>query len=146
MDMTQDQLARLLDFGYTEVEARFLYLVATHSGYFTVRQFLDFAKAKSGKRNARLVEKLFGLGHASAQQDTRRSRVYHLWSRQLYSTIGKDFLRNRLEPELAHIKTTLLPLGFLLRHPKRNHFSTRRATRPDFVERVSVSANSFPRT
>src|SRR5260370_6993850 len=99
MDMTQDQLARLLDFGYTEVEARFLYLVATHSGYFTVRQFLDFAKAKSGKRNARLAEKLFGLGHASAQQYARRSRVYHLWSRQLYSAIGKDYLRN--PPQLS---------------------------------------------
>jgi hypothetical protein len=48
------------------VEARFLYLVATHSGYFTVRQFLEFAKAKSGKRNARLVEKLFALGHVSS--------------------------------------------------------------------------------
>src|SRR5260370_24940709 len=124
MDMTQDPLARLLDFGYTEVEARFLYLVATHSGYFTVRQFLDFAKAKSGKRNARFVEKLFGLGHASAQQYTRRSRVYHLWSRQLYSAIGKDFLRNRREHELAHIKTRLLLLYFILPHPNKHYFST----------------------
>src|SRR5260370_13836500 len=122
MDMTQDQLARLLDFGYTEVEARFLYLVATHSGYFTVRQFLDFAKAKSGKRNARLVEKLFGLGHASAQQYTRRSRVYHLWSRQLYSAIGKDFLRNRREHELPHIKTILLTLHFILPPPHKDYF------------------------
>src|SRR6059058_2553354 len=52
MNIAEDQLARLRNFGYTEAEARFLYLVATHSGYFTVRQFLDFAKAKSGKRNA----------------------------------------------------------------------------------------------
>src|SRR5216683_1242203 len=59
--MPRDQLAKLLIFGYTDAEARFLYLVATHSGYFTVRQFLDFAQAKSGKRNARLVEKLFSL-------------------------------------------------------------------------------------
>src|SRR5207245_10053685 len=100
MSIREDQLARVIDFGYTEVEARFLYLVATHSGYFTVRQFLDFARAKSGKRNASLVEKLFGLGHASAQQYTRRSRVYHLCSRQLYSAIGKDHLRKRRDDEL----------------------------------------------
>src|SRR5438132_13562346 len=117
MNIAEDQLVKLRNFGYTEVEARFLYLVATHSGYFTVRQFLDFAKAKSGKRNARLVEKLFSLGHASAQRYTRRSLVYHLCSRQLYSAIGKDYLRNRREQELAHIQTRLLALDFHLRPP-----------------------------
>jgi hypothetical protein len=59
MTIHESQLANLRTFGYTEVEARFLYLVATHSGYFTVKQFLDFASAKSGKRNARLVQKTF---------------------------------------------------------------------------------------
>jgi hypothetical protein len=38
-------------FGYTEEEARFLYLVATHSGYFTCQQFLQFIKMKPGKRS-----------------------------------------------------------------------------------------------
>lgn len=59
MSIHESQLAGLRAFGYTEAEARFLYLVAAHSGYFTVRQFLDFAHARSGKRNARFVEKLF---------------------------------------------------------------------------------------
>ena len=30
-------------FGYTEDEARFLYIVATHSGYFTCQQFSDLS-------------------------------------------------------------------------------------------------------
>lgn len=34
-----------MDFGYTEAEARFLYIVATHSGYFTLRQYLGFTGA-----------------------------------------------------------------------------------------------------
>jgi len=38
-------------FGYTEDEARFLYLVATHSGYFTCQQFVRFIHAKPGKRS-----------------------------------------------------------------------------------------------
>ena len=42
MSIHESQLAGLRAFGYTEAEARFLYLVAAHSGYFTVRQFLDF--------------------------------------------------------------------------------------------------------
>ncbi len=143
MSIREDQLARVLDFGYTEVEARFLYLVATHSGYFTVRQFLDFAKAKSGKRNARLVEKLFSLGRASAQRYTRRSLVYHLCSRQLYAAIGKDYLRNRRDHELAHIKTRLLALDFILAHPKEDYFETAEAKRRYFVERFKVSESLF---
>ncbi len=80
MNSHESQLANPRAFGYTEAEARFLRLVATHSGYFTVRQFLDFSRARSGKRNARFVEKLFVLGHASAQRYMRRSLVYHLRS------------------------------------------------------------------
>ncbi len=146
MSIREDQLARVLDFGYTEVEARFLYLVATHSGYFTVRQFLDFAKAKSGKRNARLVEKLFSLGHASAQRYTRRSLVYHLCSRQLYAAIGKDYLRNRRDHELAHIKTRLLAFDFILAHPKEDYFETAEAKRRYFVERFKLSESLFSRS
>src|SRR5947209_12687459 len=143
MNIAEDQLAKLRNFGYTEVEARFLYLVATHSGYFTVRQFLDFARAKSGKRNARLVERLFGLGHASAQRYTRRSLVYHLCSRQLYSAIGKDYLRNRREHELTHIKTRLLALDFILAYPKEDYFETAEAKRRYCVERFKVSEGLF---
>ncbi len=146
MSIREDQLARLLDFGYTEVEARFLYLVATHSGYFTVRQFLDFAHAKSGKRNARLVEKLFSLGHASAQRYARRSLVYHLCSRHLYSAIGKDHLRNRREHELTHIKTRLLALDFILAHPKEDYFETSEAKRRYFIQRFQVSESLFSRS
>ena len=35
-------LKALQALGYSELEARFLYIVATHSGYFVARQFLAF--------------------------------------------------------------------------------------------------------
>jgi hypothetical protein len=146
MTLRDDQLADLRIFGYTEVEARFLHLVATHSGYFTVRQFLDFAKAKSGKRNARLVEKLFALGHASAQRYTRRSLVYQLRSRQIYAAIGKDYLRNRREHELGHIKTRLLALDFILANPKNGYFETAEEKRRYFIERFKVEESLFSPT
>src|SRR6266705_4774466 len=92
MSIPEDKIAKLCDFGYTEVEARFLYLVAMHSGYFTVRQFLNFAHAKSGKRNARLVENLFSLDHASARRYTRRSLVFQVRSRRIHAAIGKNHL------------------------------------------------------
>ena len=49
-------------FGYTEDEARFLYLVATHSGYFTCQQFVRFINGKPGKRSLTFVRKLVEQG------------------------------------------------------------------------------------
>ena len=40
MNIPQRQIEGLTAFGYNVSEARFLYLVAMHSGYFTARQFL----------------------------------------------------------------------------------------------------------
>jgi len=143
MAIAPDQLVTLRSFGYTEVEARFLRLVATHSGYFTVKQFLDFASAKSGKRNARLVQKLFGLGHASAQRYRRRSMVYHLHSRPVYDAIGKPDLRNRRGHELDYIKARLMALDYILANPEDDYFETAEATRKYFIERFHVPESLF---
>jgi hypothetical protein len=146
MTIPEDKLAGLRAFGYTEVEARFLYLAATHSGYFTLRQFLDFARAKSGKRSARLVQKLFALGHASARRYTRRSLVFQLRSRQIYAAIGKNHLRNRREHELTHIKTRLLTLDFILAHPEESYFETAEEKRRYFIERFHMRESLFSQT
>ena len=146
MSVYESQLANLSAFGYTEAEARFLYLVAAHSGYFTVRQFLDFCHARSGKRNARFVEKLFRLGHATAQRYTRRSLVYHLCSRRIYEAIGKAHLRNRREHELDYIKTRLLALDFILANPEDRYFETAEEKRGYLVERFKLSESSFSRS
>jgi hypothetical protein len=143
MSIQESQLVHLRAFGYTEVEARFLYLAATHSGYFTVRQFLDFARAKSGKRNARLVEKLFALGHVSAQRYQRGSLVYHLHSRPIYDAICKSELRNRRGHELGHIKARLLALDYILAYPEDDYFETAEAKREYFVRRFKLSENLF---
>jgi hypothetical protein len=143
MAISPAQLAPLRSFGYTEVESRFLYLVATHSGYFTVRQFLDFAHAKSGKRNAHLVEKLFSQGHATAQRYQRRSCVYHLHSRALYDAIGKGGLRNRRNHEIRHIRARLLALDYILAHPEDDYFETADAKWRYFVEALRVPEGIF---
>jgi hypothetical protein len=108
-----------------------------------VLQFLDFAHARSGKRNARLVEKLFVLGHASAQRYTRRSLVYHLRSRQIYEAIGKTHLRNRREHELDYIKARLLALGFTLANPEDRYFDTAEQKRRYLIERFKLDKNLF---
>src|SRR5260370_39555956 len=64
MNITPTHLEALKAFGYTEVEAQFLYLVATHSGYFTPRQFLAFTGAHWGKRTTTFWRKLQSQKHA----------------------------------------------------------------------------------
>jgi hypothetical protein len=143
MAFSADQLAPLRSFGYTEAESRFLYVVATHSGYFTVRQFLDFAHAKSGKRNAHLIEKLFSQGHATAQRYRRRSCIYHLHSRALYDAIGKGELRNRRNHEIRHIRARLLALEYVLAHPENDYFETAEAKWRYLVETLKVPHHVF---
>ena len=50
--------------GYSESEARFLYIVATHSGYFVTRQFLAFACGHWRKRTTTFWSKLQAKKHA----------------------------------------------------------------------------------
>lgn len=67
MNIATTHLETLKAFGYTEVEAQFLYLVATHSGYFTARQFLAFAGAHWGKRTTTFWRKLQSQKHARTE-------------------------------------------------------------------------------
>src|SRR5690348_2649743 len=143
MPIQPDQLATLRSFGYTEVESHFLHLVATHSGYFTVRQFLEFANAKSCKRNAHLIEKLFSQGHATAQRYRRRSCVYHLHSRTLYDAIGKGELRNRRNHEIGHIWARLLALDYVLAHPENEYFETAEAKWRYLIKALKVPDDIF---
>jgi hypothetical protein len=78
MNIAQAHLEALKALGYKEVEARFLYLVATHSGYFTARQFLMFAGAHWGKRTTTFWNKLHGLRHARTESFLKGGVVHHL--------------------------------------------------------------------
>ena len=143
MNIPESKVANLQAFGYTEPEARFLYIAATYSGYFTMWQFLDFVEGASGKRSARFTEKLFALGHASAQRYLRRSLVYHLDSRHIYRAIGKERLRHRREHELDHIKTRLLVLDFILAHPEYDYFEGSQDKCRYLIEELKLDAGLF---
>ncbi len=146
MHIPESQLTNLRVFGYTEVEARFLYIAGTHSGYFTVRQFLSLAKASYGKRSARFVEKLLSLDHASVQRYRRNGHLYHLDCRQIYAAIGKDYLSRRRKHELRYIRTRLLALDFILAHAEENYFETADDKRRYFVEGRKVDPQLFSST
>src|SRR5260221_813611 len=50
MELRKSSIENLRSLVYTQDEARFLYIVAMHSGYFSARQYLTFTRAKSGRK------------------------------------------------------------------------------------------------
>ena len=94
MKITDEHIRAIQSLGYTLDEARFLYIVATHSGYFVPRQFLAFAGAHWGKRSQRFTEKLESRGHATWREYQDMGGVYHLFSKTLYRRIDRENLRN----------------------------------------------------
>jgi len=122
MNIKDEYLDALKGLGYTETEARFLYIVATRSGYFTAQQYLDFAAVRRGYRSDALARKLLSKKHASTEIYRKNARVYHLFSRRVYSAIGRENIRNRRNHEFQFIKTRLLVLDFILANQRHHYF------------------------
>jgi len=124
MNIPERQIEALTAFGYTVSEARFLYIVAMHSGYFTARQFLAFVDAKRGYRTHSLTQKLITQGHATMREYRRNGCIYHLYSRKLYAQLGYENLRNRRRHRLEAIQTRLLGLDFILANQGYQYLET----------------------
>jgi hypothetical protein len=114
MNIAPAHLDALKALGYCEAETRFLYIVATHSGYFTARQFLAFTGAHWGKRTTTFWSKLETKRHARMECFPKSGVVYHLFARRLYRQIEKENLRNRREHEFDFIKRRIAILDFVL--------------------------------
>src|SRR5947209_19658217 len=103
MNVKQRHLDALQALGYAETEARFLYHVATHSGYFVARQFLAFTCGHWGKRTTTFWGKLHTKKHAGTEYFPKSGKVYHVFSRSLYRQIAGENLRYRREHEIEYI-------------------------------------------
>jgi hypothetical protein len=111
-------------YGYTPTQARFLYLVATHSGYFTQQQFFRFAGVQRGGMGTRLIQKALQHGHIRTARLARHTLIYNLFSRPFYESINKENLRNRRHLSDELIRTRLLILDFVLAHPDHDYLET----------------------
>ncbi len=110
--------------GYTEKEARFLYLVATHSGYFVARQFLAFAGLQSGQRMTHFSNKTQSKKHTRSHQMPGHGTVYHLFSRKVYHQIGPENLSNHRQHEIEYIDARIAMLDFVLENPGFSYLET----------------------
>lgn len=144
MNVPQNHVARLMDFGYTEAEAGFLYIVATHSGYFTLRQYLRFTEAHRGKRSSVFARKLLNNGHAAVRDYMGYGSIYHLFSRTLYGEIEKGNLRNRRAHSFEFIRTRLVLLDFVLMHRDVQYLESEQDKLNFFCETLRIAKEFLP--
>jgi hypothetical protein len=144
MKILEQHIAALQALGYTEIEARFLYIVATHSGYFTLHQFLSFTGVQWGKRSTKFGVKLEGRGHACWREYPDTGRVYHLFSKPLYAQIDKENLRNRRRHSREFVLTRLLLLDFILQNQQHDYLETEHAKVHYFCEQLGLPKRILP--
>src|SRR5215470_2354427 len=144
MTFPESSIENLLTLGYTEDEARFLYIVATHSSYFSARQYLQFSGAKSGEKSMALTQKLLGKGHATAKLLFRNGRVYHLHSRLIYRALGRQNIRDRRQHSVEHMRTKLAILDFVMAHLDYRYLETEAEKVRYFCSELGVSKGILP--
>jgi hypothetical protein len=144
MNIEPKHLDALQSLGYTEPEARFLYIVATHSGYFVARQFLAFHGAHWGKRAAVFWSKLERQKHARIERFPKSGAIYHLFSRRLYRQIDEENVRNRRAHELDFVKRRIAMLDFVLANQQYDYLETEQQKVAHFRERLGVHPGCLP--
>lgn len=144
MNIAQERLDSLVRLGYTPEEARFIYIAATHSGYFTHRQFLDFSGTKPGKRSQKFLTKLLTKKHATFHAYPSGGRVYHVFARKVFGAMGRDDLRTRRRHQLDYIKTRLVALDFVLGNLDCEYLETEAEKVPFFESTMNVSRSLLP--
>jgi len=144
MNFPTNHIERIKEFGYTESEARFLYIVAVHSGYFTLGQFRNFTGTAYGKRPTSFAEKVLKRGHATIRDYMRRGSIFHLFSRTLYGQIDKDNLRNRKRHSFDFMRSRLVLLDFILANQDLKYFETEQDKVRFFCDELGVPRDSLP--
>ena len=144
MNIAPRHVGNLVRLGYTAEEARFIYIAATHSGYFTHRQFRDFSGIKPGKHSQKFLTKLLSQKHATYHRYPSGGRVYHIFARKVFRAIDRDDLRTRRRHQLDYIKTRLVTLDFVLRNLDCEYLETEAEKVPFFETRLKVSRSLLP--
>jgi hypothetical protein len=144
MTISGEQLAAVQSLGYTPEEARFLSIVATHSGYFVMRQFTAFAQAQPAKRSDPFAKKLKSRGHAGWREYPRLGGVYRLSSKTLYRVLDKESLSSNRRHSTDFIHTRLVALDFVLPNQSHRYLETESEKIAYFSEQRGVPRDALP--
>jgi len=144
MKISCEHIRAIRSLGYTEDEAKFLYIVANHSGYFVPRQFIAFTGASWGKRSQLFTDKLESRGHVTWREYQDMGGVYHLFSKTLYRQIDRENLRNRRRHSTEFIRTRLLLLDFVLANQAYDYFETEHDKVRFFCDELAIPRKALP--
>lgn len=97
-----------------------------------------------GKRATAFWHKLYTKKHARTEYFPLNGKVYHVFSRRLYSQIGRENLRNRREHEFEYIQKRIGILDFVLSHPECQYLETEPEKVSHFCNQLKVSTHFLP--
>ena len=108
---TAERVQAVVEFGFTERQARFLVFVMRHAGVCVPRQYARFAGVAYGAKCNAFFDKLVRRGYARPSDCIHnRARLYHVHHKPLYHVIGEATSRYRrsVSPRLAIERVMLL--------------------------------------
>lgn len=144
MNFSHTQIGNLRKVGYTEREARFLYIVALHSGYFIQTQLCPFLAGKSGRATRSFTSRLLSRKHARERKYQNNASVYHLAHRRIYQAVERENLRNRRSHSFEFMKTRLAILDFILSHLEYDYFEGETEKVQYFEQRFQIRPQEMP--
>lgn len=144
MKFPTEHIEALQSFGYTQREARFLYIVAIHSGYFTQRHYTEFGPKKTGCIVHGFTNKLVSRGHATEHKYQNNARVFHFTHKAMYCAIGKENIRNRRKHTFEFMKTRLAILDFVFGHTQHDYLEGEAEKVQYFEERLRIRPQDMP--
>jgi hypothetical protein len=141
-----DRAAAVAALGFTARQARFLTLVALHSGYCLRRQYSSFGALTYGKNVRNFLDGLVDRQLARRVTfRTDRGHVYHLFARSIYAALQQEDNRNRRYASPALIARKLMLLDFVLDEPDNDWFVTEQEKLHLFAECLHVPSHALPR-
>jgi hypothetical protein len=122
-----ERVQAVVEYGFTEREARFLVLVMRHSGLCVKRQYAALAGiANGGEKCNAFFGKLVRRGFAIATDCVHnRAHLYHVHSKPLYHAIGKPDSRYRRTVPARAAGERLMRLDAALISPDLEWLTTR---------------------
>ena len=126
--MTNEERGQaVIDYGFTERQARFLVLVMRHAGLCVKRQYAAFAGiANGGEKCNAFFDKLVSRGFAVATACIHnRARLYHVHHKPLYHAIGEPDSRYRRAVPARSAAERLMRLDAALTSPDVDWLTTR---------------------
>jgi len=138
----------IMGFGYTARESEFLYLVATHSGFFVQRQFATYIDISGRGPVTDFIRKALEKKHIREYLPEHGSqKIYHLFSRNLYAAIGKENSRNRKTGRYGLLDkpaVRMLTLDFVLAHPTELYLEEETDKLEYFTNQRQIPLDALP--